>query len=279
MTRSALSILAALTFVLCAYLIIQAPPPLAADGEAVASVPICTVFETTNTINENARRIYTKQIVGPGQKVGLAFDEHWKDPKVEAGPLPALFLREVASVLERDPVPLGLFLGSDAPINKANSFAPEQLELFAGLAADRKPRFGITDEVRFGMFADLASAEACVTCHNEHADTPKRDWKLNDVMGATTWTHPRSTVSAAEYAVMVEATYAAVEAAYRTVLAEFESIARPPEIAERWPGDGYAVPSAEVFMATLRAETSESILQTMLAGLDGRGGQEDCVGE
>ncbi|MGH8566472.1 MAG: c-type heme family protein, partial [Gammaproteobacteria bacterium] len=26
-------------------------------------------------------------------------------------------------------------------------------------------------------------AEACVACHNNHKDTPKRDFKLDDVMG------------------------------------------------------------------------------------------------
>jgi len=31
--------------------------------------------------------------------------------------------------------------------------------------------------------ADLASAPSCVHCHNAHPDSPKRDFKLNDVMG------------------------------------------------------------------------------------------------
>ena len=30
---------------------------------------------------------------------------------------------------------------------------------------------------------DRAVAPACVTCHNDHKDSPKRDFKLNDVMG------------------------------------------------------------------------------------------------
>ncbi len=32
--------------------------------------------------------------------------------------------------------------------------------------------------------ADRMATEACVTCHNTHPNSPKRDWKLNDVRGA-----------------------------------------------------------------------------------------------
>ena len=33
------------------------------------------------------------------------------------------------------------------------------------------------------VYPDKAVAEACVSCHNHHKDTPKRDFKLDDVMG------------------------------------------------------------------------------------------------
>jgi hypothetical protein len=34
------------------------------------------------------------------------------------------------------------------------------------------------------VYADLAVTQACIGCHNAHPDSPKRDFKLNDVMGA-----------------------------------------------------------------------------------------------
>jgi hypothetical protein len=34
------------------------------------------------------------------------------------------------------------------------------------------------------VYPDIAVAEACVKCHNEHKDSPRRDFKLGDVMGA-----------------------------------------------------------------------------------------------
>ncbi len=33
------------------------------------------------------------------------------------------------------------------------------------------------------VYADVAVAPVCTSCHNEHKDSPKRDFKLGDVMG------------------------------------------------------------------------------------------------
>jgi hypothetical protein len=34
------------------------------------------------------------------------------------------------------------------------------------------------------MYADRAVSQACIGCHNAHPNSPKRDFKENDVMGA-----------------------------------------------------------------------------------------------
>jgi hypothetical protein len=34
------------------------------------------------------------------------------------------------------------------------------------------------------VYPDYAVAQACITCHNDHKDTPKKDFKMGDVMGA-----------------------------------------------------------------------------------------------
>jgi hypothetical protein len=33
------------------------------------------------------------------------------------------------------------------------------------------------------VYADTAVAQACVSCHNDHKDSPRKDFKLGDVMG------------------------------------------------------------------------------------------------
>ena len=34
------------------------------------------------------------------------------------------------------------------------------------------------------IYADRATLPSCVECHNQHARSPRHDFKLNDVMGA-----------------------------------------------------------------------------------------------
>ena len=33
------------------------------------------------------------------------------------------------------------------------------------------------------VYADRAISQACIGCHNAHPDSPKRDFKQNDIMG------------------------------------------------------------------------------------------------
>jgi hypothetical protein len=40
------------------------------------------------------------------------------------------------------------------------------------------------------IYPDLAVSQACVDCHNGHLLSPKRDFKLNDVMGGIAITIP-----------------------------------------------------------------------------------------
>lgn len=35
-----------------------------------------------------------------------------------------------------------------------------------------------------GLAADFAIAQSCADCHNKHADSPKKDFKQGDLMGA-----------------------------------------------------------------------------------------------
>jgi hypothetical protein len=33
------------------------------------------------------------------------------------------------------------------------------------------------------VYADTAVAPACITCHNDHKDSPRNDFEIGDVMG------------------------------------------------------------------------------------------------
>ncbi|MDH5601879.1 MAG: hypothetical protein OEY78_11320, partial [Gammaproteobacteria bacterium] len=105
---------------LIVYLFVTAPPPLQDEKKSGTQLPIEFVLRLANEENKVVRKLYTKEIVQAGKKIGIKFDEQWQEKSVVAGMLPAQFLRETATYLEKSPVRLGLYLGSDYPINRAN---------------------------------------------------------------------------------------------------------------------------------------------------------------
>ncbi len=119
---------------------------------------------------------------------------------VNAPPLPALFLRETAEFLRRNPAPLYLFLSSDFPINDANKFTGLQERRFAEIKCTGDPQLFLDPEIGFhtAMFSDIASAQACVACHNTEPDSPKTDWQVGNIMGATTWSYPEVEIGMTE---------------------------------------------------------------------------------
>jgi hypothetical protein len=165
-------------------------------------------------------------------------------------------------------VRLSLFLGSDYPISQANLFKGRQAEMFSKMRVDRKPRhFFVEDlELYTAMFPDPAVAQACVTCHNEHPDTPKKDWKLDDVMGATTWTYPNQTVSVEEALIVVAALRRGFMDAYAAYVNKARTFEKPPKVGESWPAQGYFIPSPEKFMHRATEHTSRATLKRLLKG-------------
>jgi hypothetical protein len=249
------------------YLFATAPPPLEEERASSADIPVAEMLAAIQDANKAVRALWTSAIVADGTRAGLKFDEHWRDADLDAGPLPALFLRETARSLERHPVQLSLFLGSDFPINKSNAFEAMQLERLRMLRQTGEPQFFFMADtgLHTGMFADIAVVEACVRCHNDHEESPKHDWRLNDVMGAVTWAYPAEAVTIEEFLYAIAALHQGVREAYEEYLRKAEGFAHPPEIGERWPKEGYFLPSAEVFMAEAYRRTAPQTLAVLAA--------------
>lgn len=266
------------------YLFVSAPPPLE-EGRAQGrrKIAVEQMFSLLEDENDTVRALWTRDIVGAGKKVGLKFDEHWRDADLEAGPLPALFLRETAKSLERSPVRLSLFLGSDFPISKANRFEGMQLEKLRLMRDSGQPQFFLSADtgLQTGMFSDFAVNEACVDCHNKHEQTPKNDWRLNDMMGATTWMYPEARVSVEELLAAVNALHRGFDDAYRAYLAKVAVFADPPQIGERWPAEGRYLPAPEIFMQEVLRRTAPRTVTTLAALVDegdaGGGGNNDVA--
>ena len=268
MTTRALLAFALVALLAGVYLFVNAPQAL--PDAAVASgkkLSARDVLEICAAENATVRELYTKNIVEPGLKNGLKFDEKWREPTVDAGPLPALFLRETAQSLAKGPMRLGLFLGSDAPISKANQFTGLQADAFQQMRRDRAPRHFFMDDVKANtaMFPDVAVAKACVDCHNRHVDTPKRDWKVGDLMGATTWTLAASNLSLTEALDMIAALRNSFRDAYVAYIERTKKFSSPPEIGKKWPSEGYYLPDPDSFMEEAERRMSRTTLDRLLS--------------
>jgi hypothetical protein len=201
-------------------------------------------------------------------KAGLKFDEKWEQPEVEAGPLPALFLRGAAMELEKTGNRLGLFLGSDFPIESSNGFNDVQLGRFQLIRENGQPQFFYDSTIgrHTAMFADLAVAEPCVTCHNEHPKSPKKDWKLGDIMGATTWSFPDDSVTIERALELLSAYRASARKTYERYEYDCRQFTRDSAaILTRWPTAGEkAIPATQVFCDSVYILSSPNIMKLLM---------------
>lgn len=225
-------------------------------------------FKIVAAYNDLTRTFYTKNIVGAGKNVGLMFDEDWKDDNVEAGPLPALFLRETSNYIEKSKVELGLYLGSEFPISEANLFTGVQAEYFEKIKANKQPQFFFDDDTQryVGMFPDFASAKACITCHNEHPDSPRNDWKLGDIMGATTWSFKSDSLTTDELIEWIKVYGEGTKHTYQLYLEEVNNFttADIPAIGNLYPSEGYQLPSVTSLEDTISKLSSTILLSNLL---------------
>lgn len=148
------------------------------------------VTDMLHTVMASDRTVYTKLVVNRLmlQDKVIKASEHFADEK--ALPLPAQMFRFGAELAAEKSDKFSYSLQSLWPINKQN--APRTDVEKAGLAfvAENKGKNFYGEEELggkkyfTGVYADIAVADACVSCHNDHKDTPKKDFKLGDVMGA-----------------------------------------------------------------------------------------------
>ena len=227
------------------------------------------VLEIVSKENDVTRTLYTKAIVGKGKAQGMKFDEDWRKDNVEAGPLPALFLRGIATSIKKSSVPLGLYLGSDFPVNAANKFEGKQADLFSEIKVDHKPKYFYDEgqKLHTAMFPDFASAGACVSCHNSHPQTTKSDWELGDVMGATTWQYPKDSLTYKETIAVLNSYAEGTLDIYLEYLDEIENFkeSEKPQIGDKWPAEGNYLPTAEVFLDSVRKLSSYETMKHLIA--------------
>lgn len=148
------------------------------------------VADMLHTVMEADRTVYTRQVVNRlmVQEKVIKASEHFKDDKTL--PLPAQMFRFGAELTSEKTNKFSYSLQSLWPVNKQNAPRTEVEKKGLSFVADHKDKNYYAEEELGGkkyftaIYADVAVAQACVSCHNDHTDTPKSDFKLGDVMGA-----------------------------------------------------------------------------------------------
>ena len=155
-----------------------------------------TVADYLHAVIEAQRTVYTTNVVDPLQEKGILAEEHWKQQK--ALPLPAQMVMDGGRLVAETGLGIQYRLASLTPIYVWNAPATD-FERKGLEAVAKNPDKPFNGFVRIGrdrffqaVYADRAVSQTCVTCHNTHINSPKKDYKLNDVMGGIIVTIPVS---------------------------------------------------------------------------------------
>lgn len=172
--------------------------PLAAAEkvlDAPKCIPAATVADYLHSVIQADRTFYTTEIVERMQMRGIVVaSENWRE--MAKLPLPAQFLMEAGRLISQEGSGLRIRLISNWAINKANRPTSdfEQKGLMEVLANPDSPYTATVTRDGKALFqaiyADKAVSQSCVGCHNAHTDSPRRDFKLRDVIGGLVLTVP-----------------------------------------------------------------------------------------
>lgn len=161
-------------------------------SETRANTIASSVAAAERTISQfkTLRSYYTKHIVevakrGSNLKVGV-------DHRTQPGtiPLPATMIHDLSAELsaQENGIQLALYSAYPFPNRASRKLDPFQTEALDFVTSNPGQTFIRTVEIGGGTFvrvaqADVMAAQACVGCHNQHPESPKTDWRLDDVRG------------------------------------------------------------------------------------------------
>jgi cytochrome c553 len=158
-------------------------------------IPAKVVSDYIHSVVESDRMIYAEYVVNRLQNNNIVkVSEHWW--RDNALLLPAQFLLNASDIIAHNRMGLIYKLYSPWPINQYNRAVTKfEKDGMAVVANNPKETFVGTHEIHDqqyfeAVYPDLAVSNACVSCHNSHPNSPKRDFKLNDVMGGIMLSFP-----------------------------------------------------------------------------------------
>jgi hypothetical protein len=165
--------------------------PLAGSAQT-SDEPLFTPKELADMLHlvmESDRTVYTRLIVNrlTLQDKVITASEHFEDEKALV--LPAQMFRFGSEMVAEKTEDFSYSLQSLWAVNKQN-MPRTDLEK-AGLAfIAENPGERYYGEEELGgvkyftaVYPDIAVAPACIDCHNDHPDSPRRDFEIGEVMG------------------------------------------------------------------------------------------------
>ena len=166
-----------------------APGSLSADSLDDATIPAKDVADMLHAVMESDRTVYTRLVVNrlQNEEQVIKASEFFHDDK--ALPLPAQMFRFGSEMVADKTDKFFYSLLSLWPINKQNAPTTDvEKEGLEAVADDPDEPFYAEEELGgqkylTAVYADVAVAGACVSCHNAHKDTPRDDFELDDTMG------------------------------------------------------------------------------------------------
>lgn len=140
-------------------------------------------------VMESDRTIYTRVIVNrlTLQDKVITASEHFEDDQALA--LPAQMFRFGAEMVDSKTDDFSYSLQSLWAVNKQNMPRTDvEVEGLNYISDNPGERFYAEEQLGgvnyfTAIYPDVAVAPACVNCHNDHSDSPRRDFELGDVMG------------------------------------------------------------------------------------------------
>lgn len=148
--------------------------------------------EDLNSMITSIRSYYSKNVVGrikaaPGKRTQIV-NNYMDIPG--AIPIPATLSLELGDVINENQNNILYRFISDYPFQKRLPHAFDRFEAQALVELRSEPKKQIIDiswpnffNNRVRLIAPVIMAAACVSCHNTHPESPKRDWQVGDVRG------------------------------------------------------------------------------------------------
>jgi methyl-accepting chemotaxis protein len=143
------------------------------------------------------RAYYTTQVVAKvkqNAQLEVSFDHRQKPATI---PLPATMIHDLSEEFSQSANGMQLRLYSQYPFPNRRERVLDKFALDALAHFEQRPNetFVRVEEdggaatVRVAI-ADRMAAQSCVDCHNEHASSPRKDWKVGDVRGVLEVSQP-----------------------------------------------------------------------------------------